>query len=1200
MPPSSRNQRATKKLQRTPYDRHESGNHRPFFSALKATVASVLRPFSNSWSSNAEKETPNHKRASRSLLDPELSPHYLGRTPHIVRINNRSHIRTLDGIEGKSNEDDLSSKQFSQDFVENKTASRRGSMQSGLPPEKYQQLSSEPHLQTPPLTSSSAALLDILRSIRTNPNAGSLPHITPVSQLSTSQSSKKNVPSQRIGRRSSTKRDLPQRPISETRKTDTGRTDGQIAPSYSSDEHFQSDQKSQHPKSTSSIELHPKKIRREEPGLKSVTSASKEARKEKLRQELIPIVYETLERIDLKKQKLVNAEVQTEEQPGNSSSVNKQDFVSEYEYSFPPAAGGNKKRVRAAFSALDEDLDELFDKDEDTAMTDAASRSMTKHHEPLISGPDKKAPKTLLPRSGPTFEQLQSSLSPKRNRSGTEESAIVPSSYPKTQEKEDIPAKTAESTIDTTFTPAESQTTSTSKSFAAIPEKKDTEKLPESLSDNIPKFEFKSTTSAPKSIAETEGTENQNKTPIFSFGKSSDKANETSNQTTFTTEKPAATQKPFTFGQPSEKDLSVEKTEAPKPAFNFKPASPNKDEQAPALSFNFGKKLEEKEPENSSKPSFTFGLPSQQQPSKPITPSFTFGQPTDRKISEIPTKPSFNFGQLAPIKKSEEQKVEVADSTPSDKNNLNVPKLNFNFGRSSENKESTALKPAFSFDQAATTATSQSPQPTFTFGKPSTGQKSANIATEPSTNIVPSANTETPKFTFGQNAEREVTEASKTTEDKKEEVSKPTFSFGQTLKGDEQIAPAKPSFSFGQSFAKNENKESTIPAADNNAAKPTFTFGQPTSLGTSTATKPTFSFGTSQSKDEVAKNEKPTTSMFSFSKPSDVNVKDNTDRQNERPADVKPATPVFSFGSSGATNTFNKTEKPTAFSTGINASTSNTLTANDENKGPTGKIELNDQEKKNPLSFTSTDKPFSFSKPTESDTAQTTAPFTFGSNTNPPAPIFGSSPFNTATSGNMKAPSSEFSANGPTGAPGFGLSGTSSTQQPDTANASAPSGFGSGFSQPSSQPTGIFGSSTFASTNSPFSSKPNADPSGSTSTANTFSNTGQPPSAGFTFGASNNTNPSGFGASSPSGFTANLGNTTPAFSFGASQPSNPPNAGFSFSGASTPAFSAGSSTTQSPAPQTQSGIQFNLGSTNEQPNPPAGRKIAVPRSRRKR
>ncbi|WBW71723.1 nucleoporin Nup124 [Schizosaccharomyces osmophilus] len=1193
MPPSSRNQRANKKVQRTPYERHESGNHRPYFSVLKATFASILRPFTSSWSNNAETETSNNKRASRSLLDPELNPHYLGRTPHIVRINNRSHIRTLDGIEGRSNESDLSSKQNTQDSVENQFSSRRGSVQLDLQPLKQRQFASERRLQPPPLTSSSAALLDILRSIRTNTGVGNSPRAFASSQSSTGQRNENNVPSQRNGHRSSSKRDRPQSPGSEITKFDATRTDDKVVPSYSSDEHTSSDQKLHQPNGASRTEPKPKRTKREELETKTVTSSLKEVRKEKLRQELIPLVYETLERIDLKKQKQVNAEVQTEEQPGNLNSVNKQDFVSQYEYSFP--SGGNKKRVRAAFSALDEDLDELFDKDEDSTVSNTTSRSTAKHNESLVSGPDKKPPKILLPHLGPTFEQLQSSLSPKRTQPGTQESAIaLPTDIPNTSEKETKTPKTADSTTETPFKPAEPQPINTLKSLAALPDKDDTVKPPESSSGKIPKFEFKPVTKN----TEVEDKEGQNKTAVFSFGESSDNVNKTFGQTTFTTEKPSAPKKPFAFG-PVEKDPTKETAEAPNLSFNFKPTSTNKNEQAPAPSFSFGQISEEKEPKESKKPSFSFGLPSQQQPPKPTTPSFTFGETADNKPSDTSFKPPFSFGQLAPNKKLDEQNDKVADSTRTDKKDPNVPKLSFSFGQQSEKKEPSDSKPAFSFGQTATAATSQSPSSVFSFGKPSTDQKSTGSISGPFANAAPPMKTETPKFTFGQTTERNDA-GSNIAEDKSEQTPKPAFSFGQSLKDEEKNKKAKPSFSFGQSLSKDESKESTVPSSDTNAAKPAFTFGQPTGLATSAATKPAFSFGGPQKKDEATGNEQPSTSIFSFSKPSEVGMKDNTDPVNKSSAEVKPTTSVFSFGSNTTSNAFNPAEKPTPFFTGITGNTSSTLTPNKENRGPFGKTEPNEQEKAKPFNNTSTEKPFLFSKTTESEkqkAAQPTTPFTFGSTADPPATAFGSTPSNTAING--IAQNSAFPINSSSSAPGFGTPSTANTQPPKTSDASAPSGFGSGFSQPGSQPAGGFGSSAFGNNSLPFSSKPKADSDGLKNTT-AFGSTTQPPSAGFTFGASGNTTPSAFGAANPSGFNTNIGSTEPSLNFGTSQPPNPPNAGFSFGGSGTPAFSAGSSAAQSPAPQPQGGIQFNLGSTNEQPNPPTGRKIAVPRSRRKR
>ncbi|EPX74707.1 nucleoporin Nup124 [Schizosaccharomyces octosporus yFS286] len=1196
MPPTSRNQRANKKVQRTPYERHGSGNNRPYFSALKATFASILRPFTSSWSSNAEAETSNNKRASRSLLDPELNPHYLGRTPHIVRINNRSHIRTLDGVEGKSSESDLPLKQNTQIAVENKYPVRRDSKQLDFQPLKQHQFASERKLHPPPLTSSSAALLDILRSIRTNPGAGDLSRSIDPSQKSTGHRSEQKIPSRRNERRSSSsKRERPQSPDSEFTNFDADKNDDQIRPSYSSTEQPSSTREMDQPKGVGRTEPYPKKTKREEPNGKSL----KELRKEKLRQELIPIVYETLERIDLKKQKQVNVEVQTEEQPGNPNSVNKQDFVSQYEYSAP--SGSNKRRVRAAFSALDEDLDELFDKDEDSALSVSTSHS-TKKHEPFIAGSDKKPPKTLLPRSGPTFEQLQSSLSPKRTQPTLQESAIaLPTDIPGTSEKDTNTPKTSDSATQISSKREGSQPADALKRFAIMSEKNDTAKLPESSSGNIPKFEFKPVTKNAEDENKDKDNDGQNKSAGFSFGNLSDSSNKTFGQTTLPAEKPSVPQKPFTFGQPAEKDSSQQTVEAPKLSFNFKAAQTDESKQAPAPSFNFGQKSEEKEPKEDNKASFSFGLPSQQQLPKSATPSFTFGEASGNKSAESSSKSPFSFGQLPSSKKTDELQDKLADSTSVGKKDSDVPKLNFTFGQQSEKKEPSNPKPAFSFGQSGTAASLQSPE--FSFNKPSTDQKDAGSTSGPFANAAPAMKTETPKFSFGQTAVQNNTRP-KNGEEKNEQVPKPAFSFGQSLKTDEKSETAKPSFSFGTSSSKDENKESTVPTTDTNTMKPAFSFGQSGGLTTSTANKAAFSFGGPQKKDDATENEKPSTSIFSFSKPSE-DAKDNANLSNKTASEAKPATPIFSFGSNTTPSALNPTEKQSPFSTGIPGSTTNTLAINKENTGPFGKTEPNEQEKTKPFIPVSTEKPFSFSKTEEPQEKQTTAPpatpFTFGSVANPPTSAFGSGPSNTAIGDNGGLQSSAFSFNNNNSgsAPGFGMSNTASTKPPKTSNTSAPSAFGSSLSQPNTQPAGAFGSTAFGNLNSPFASQPNTDSNGP-NPGSGFGNVTQAPSTGFTFGASGNTIPSAFGAAKPSGFNTNIGNTTPSFNFGSPQPSNPPNAGFSFGGTGTPAFSAGSSAAQSPAPQPQGGIQFNLGSTNEQPNPPAGRKIAVPRSRRKR
>ncbi|KAL2316106.1 hypothetical protein POMI540_0054 [Schizosaccharomyces pombe] len=1159
MPPVSKNTRTSSKTVKKPYDPPQ-GSSRPFFTVLKRAFSSVLHPFTSGLdekaSGTASKDRKSGRAGTKSLLTPELTPHYLGKSPRIIRVSNRSHVRTIDGIEEKVHTNTFEPREpkQKQDYTNSPTLFKRhdelslkslNSLHPSSALSKKLGSTSQHQIATP---KSSASLLNILRSLhdeqKNTLNISSVKQDRITEANPTREKRKPSrSPSPILSKKKSVARASENEPSAKQNKSFSG-----------NDSH----------KSLTDI-------RDKENGETEVSAKNhvpqRSSRRRRRHQRLIPIIYETLEQMDLRKPVLVNAEVQTDSNPGNTMFIDKQDIY--HRLSTPTSRKRQtlEKGHIKAFSAVDEDLDEIFACEDDVHYTALPKQNPKSERilEPIIASPkDNTSDKGLLTKSAPTFEELQASITPKPVKTSPNDTALTLAHAEdnKTFEHQPLSKDTEAPKSQFSSSPTKESTTRKSEveppspskeiksSQFSVPEFKFEPKT-EATTDkklNVPKFEFKPTATA--DVQTNRLKENEPKPTFFAQlpSKTQETPSITENKPSFfsqlspkreETEKkdnapsaPASTSG-FSFGGFAPKTLE-EKAETKAPTFNFSlnNASSTQDTTKPTLQFNFGS---------------SFGKPTSNIFNDKKTSENGLASSTaasESKLSAPESKPSSGFGNTAGSSPFSFNLTKESKEVP--------PTNSFSFAKKGKDEANDSLlakaSTPFSFAKPNTeNVTTTAPQFSFNFTKPNTDAK---------TNLLP-------EKTFNE-------EAVKQKETEKEVP--PTGPKASEIKDSVSSNNAVPSstFNFVSPFAAVSEKtnENNIPndttKTNGNATKRTleqtedakpfaFSFGSTTEQANKKAstsnetTKP--QLDTSSKTDGVTANAPFSfASAFNAPKPS-TNTADGKDSASN----LTTPSPAFSFGNNS----------------GVNASSNNNPSTN-----------------------------------------SSTAPFSFGTS-NKPAFSFGSATSKTTSEGT--APAASAPAPAPTtSAFSFGASNSSMNKEENTpmakdAGDTAPaSGFKSGFSfgaNNSPQPASMFGTSTPAPSSAfAFGNQSGTNPAapagfgGITNTA-----TNNPPSTGFTFTPSNagSTAAPMFGAGNTPNPSGSINNASQAFAFGSGEPSNPPSnppsTGFSFGAATPSAFNASAS--QSPAPN---GIQFNLGSSNSQTNAPPGRKIAVPRSRRKR
>ncbi|EEB08571.1 nucleoporin Nup124 [Schizosaccharomyces japonicus yFS275] len=587
----------------------------------------------------------------------------------------------------------------------------------------------------------------------------------------------------------------------------------------------------------------------------------------------------------------------------------------------------------------------------------------------------------------------------------------------------------------------------------------------------------------------------------------------------------------------------------------------------------------------------------------PSVPSF-FKVPAPKEVSfAVPEKkqeketPSFSFASTttpAPsvaTEKRDEKETQPAAAKP------------FSFFPNTEKKPTSeadsvtsSKTPAFSFGQAASKEPSTQPKPSFSFGglaKPVQARESK--PDEPKESSSQKQDTQKPVFSFGAPLGKPVVPELKKDKAAAESTT-PKFSFS-TSKPSEQASDkasepstasiSKPAGGFSFSFG------STKPTDVQNTTAPLVTEKEkPAATGeskpSSTFSAGGFSFGAP--KDSSSTSVPSTTPKFNFGVPPSTASKSETAPEGlkkEEPSKAETVKP-FTFGIKPTSTPSADVTKPsvTAPSTGFNFGSTGSgfgsLSAGTKDNNATGKT----AEQKPAFSFGAvkteapTAKPapvFNFSAPTKP--AEASASMTTNNTTAPSAPSF------SFGSTNAAAPSTtgfSFGQQSTAGAPAAAPVASGATPAPSFSFGSA-AGTSAGFgSQNTAAPA--FGSTPFQSAPAP------ATPFGA---SNTGFGSAKPATGGFSFSA---------GTSSAPSMAFNGANNAPApsMNFGANQAPNPTPSGFTFGASSnslntTPSAPGTPSTGAAGTP-----FQFNMGSTNSQPAPPAGRKIAVPRSRKKR
>ncbi|KAK6202846.1 uncharacterized protein RJT21DRAFT_112787 [Scheffersomyces amazonensis] len=335
---------------------------------------------------------------------------------------------------------------------------------------------------------------------------------------------------------------------------------------------------------------------------------------------------------------------------------------------------------------------------------------------------------------------------------------------------------------------------------------------------STPKFSFGSTTT----------TEKKDDTPKFSFGNNSTEKKDTPK---------------FSFGTPA-----VEKKEesATKPQLNFgfKPTS-----STPSLSFG----------KEANKPKVSVGISEETEDEPPVKRKAPGGdkssslfsiKPAEQKQDNSASTPLFSFGDKTKTSEDEPPKKSLKRASSSE--NVQTPKFSFDtnkkddtaaakplFGLGNNTSKSTTPIPAFSLNG---TKSDQSSKPiSFGFGqpKPVDNDKDSNATTSGGS----SGENPKPLFSFGDNAGIALnSKPSSEANEKNENSTKPTFSFGSTSKPsifDTTTSSSKPTFSFGSTATTGEEKSTT--------KTPAFSFGEDKPNNTTTIATPSSNAQTSTS-----------------------------------------------------------------------------------------------------------------------------------------------------------------------------------------------------------------------------------------------------------------------------------------------------------------------------------------------------------------
>jgi hypothetical protein len=648
---------------------------------------------------------------------------------------------------------------------------------------------------------------------------------------------------------------------------------------------------------------------------------------------------------------------------------------------------------------------------------------------------------------------------------------------------------------------------------------------------------------------------------------------------------------------------------------------------------------------SSTMPSFAFSMPSK--PSEPVKSFANLDQKSSgsSEKTSLPTSstPSFKFG--APAKQDKiESSAKITELDKSAPSGTNQP--TFTFGKPEEPAKEVSApavsKPAFDFGKTAVaqTATSSDATPTFNFGikAPETvpvTQENAPSGLDFSSfankkqDEQESKQKATQAFSFG-------APVAKPSQADNQGPSKSTFSFGSTTqvptnsifgtsnKESEAAAgiPASTGFNFGMQDSSTTDKPASTgfefgaqPAHD----KPVFQFGAPAKPVTSAADVPAktgaFDIASLTQKSGTAE-EKPsapaTTSTFSFgntdtsqpaSKPAANGFSfGTTNNNNATPAfgsvDGTTATPAFgsagnAFGAAPLASDKKVGEKAAAFSSTAPAS----LAGGSRGSTPGFTFGASAPAAAAGTQAANTTNAFGQSNTSNRDTVPTqaasigksTANTFSGFGTQSSAPAFGNAPSAGAQDSSKAA---------------FGVFGNTTNSAP----ASSGFVFGAAAQQPQQQPPHALTAPSSSQSNAAFNF-------GSTAAAPTSSQS----NTAFAFGGGNTAGTSAappatfsFGAAAP----ASSG-TTPAFAFGqqTQQPQTQPQApamafggsaqGFNFGGTATapaPGFPSAAPSPAITAPGSPNPFAFNMGAAGDTAGGtgPGGRKIAQPRSRRKK
>ncbi|BFZ54919.1 hypothetical protein PYCC9005_001956 [Savitreella phatthalungensis] len=518
-------------------------------------------------------------------------------------------------------------------------------------------------------------------------------------------------------------------------------------------------------------------------------------------------------------------------------------------------------------------------------------------------------------------------------------------------------------------------------------------------------------------------------------------------------------------------------------------------------------------------------------------PSFNFAAPATGNDGSKASTPTFSFG----ANKSD------ANSTIADGQKPSI------LASASKNDLASQSAPQTGFGSGAT-AVVGSATGGFSFGKTQEQTQAADklVVSTPAFNFGPKAATSAPDaskpFTFA-------TQAGKTDDEPTQKPASSGFSFGSTA-GNPLSAAVPAQQSSGFSFGVSAKKPAETPGAD--VTKPAaFKFGTTSAATSDNADKPTSGF-----LSQKPETEKPVSSTtvpsFSFgakssesangpSKSAEGSMK--ADVAAEKPsggfsfdAPAKADPPAFTgFGSSSSIPAFGSgapapsTEKPatSGFTFGSNQqATTAPASAPGDQAASTPAF----GEKAAP-------KPMSSTTPFGATSAAPASGFSFGSTSNNATSGFsGLGGANSATTSFGNAPAKSDGAEKPAAPSGFSFGSTSSSAQP-AANASKDAD------------SNVFGSTAQSSATPAFSFGQSAQG-------------GNAPSGGPAFSFGNSNTALSKPVSAPV-FGGNSGSTGPAPAFGAAAPSTASTA--------TPAFSFGSSTQQPPAQaqnSTSSGFSF--------------------------